>query len=77
MQIQSDEEAYATVMDIMKNEGNMRTFVKLNCSLLNPSTELARLHVQQAFDYVVKEYKATQNHFVYLTLKYINIQATF
>lgn len=44
MMIKSDEEAFASVMDTLKKEGDMRTFVKLNCSLLNPSTELARLH---------------------------------
>jgi hypothetical protein len=42
MQIPSDEGDFAKILDFIKEEGGMKTFVKLNCSLLNPSTETAR-----------------------------------
>lgn len=57
MQVKSNEEVFGAVFEEMKKD-DMRTFIKLVSSLLNPSTELAWSHVEYALNYIIKEYKA-------------------
>lgn len=46
MMIQSDEEAFNNILTDLKNQGDMRTFLKLVSSLLNPTTEMAWANVK-------------------------------